>query len=389
MNQVATIPTRSRVEVYVDTVLTPDRLHGIARDLPSHIKPDLFKRNLLNAIMINPKLMDHEAGYVFREVSKAAGLGLYLDPALGEAYIVEAYDFRAKKVLPQLRIGYRGLTKLVRQSGAVSQVYAHEVRANDYIDCDQGTEKRLVHKPVLFSDRGAVVGYYAVALFTDHGFDFEPMSKEQTLAIRDRSDAYKAFKEGKIKSTPWSTDEDEMSKKTVIRRLAKRLPQSPELAEAIRIEDAAEFIDDDRTVPQLVRRRAPAPPSALRAIEGSAREIPQEASASVEAAQNDEAKRDPQEDKKEQPEQRRRAPAPTPSTAQPKQEPAKAAQASAYDPEDVRERFTKAAQAAEDLWALNDAYDRIVQIHDAVMLQPDKEDLIKIYEMRRAEIGED
>lgn len=136
---------------------------------------------------------------------------------------------------------------------------------------------------------------------------------------------------------------------------------------------AATEADRQQSAPQ---RRAPAPQSSAPMIEHHP-----EAPARVDVEQDN--TRQP-----EQP-QRRRAPAPTPSTAQPKQEPAKAVQASAYDPEDVRERFTKAAKAAEDLWALNDAYDRIVQIHDAVMLQPDKEDLIKIYEMRRAEIGED
>jgi hypothetical protein len=87
--------------------------------------------------------------------------------------------------------------------------------------------------------------------------------------------------------------------------------------------------------------------------------------------------------------QQRRAPAPTSSVPQSKPEPVKAAQVPAYDPEDVRERFTAKAKEAPDLWALNAAYDEIVQIHEDVMLPPDKEDLIKIYEIRRGEIEGD
>ena len=58
--------------------------------------------------------------------------------------------------------------------------------------------------------------------------------------IRDRSDAWKAFKAQKIKSTPWHTDWSEMARKTVFRRLSKYLPSSTD-----RMQQAAERIDDD------------------------------------------------------------------------------------------------------------------------------------------------
>lgn len=258
MNAIAKID-RSPVEAYVDEVLPADRLADLSRSLPSHIRPELFKRNLLNVVMINWELMKCEAGLLFREVSKAAGLGLFLDPALGEAYIVMAYNYKTKQQEPQLRIGYRGLTKLARQSGSVSLVYAHEVRANDHIVCRLGTEKQLVHEPKLFTERGDIIGYYAVITYNDQAFDFEPMSVAEIHGIRDRSDAWKAYSEKKIKSTPWSTDESEMAKKTVIRRLMKRAPQSPELVEALRIEDSAEGYISDRTV--VPKRVAPVPPT--------------------------------------------------------------------------------------------------------------------------------
>lgn len=241
-------------------VLPTDRLDELARDLPSHIKPAMFKRNLLNAVMINPDLMRHPPGLIFREVSKAAALGLYLDPHLGEAYIIDAYNYKTKRPEPQLRVGYLGMIKLAKQSGEINQVYAHEVHANDFIEAEQGAVKSLVHKPKLFTDRGPIIGYYAVVKFTNGDFDYEPMDIAQIHGIRDRSDGWKAFKADKIKSTPWSTDEGEMSKKTVIRRLTKRMPKSPELASAIRIEDEAEFGELHRPAPRLVPPTPPIPP---------------------------------------------------------------------------------------------------------------------------------
>jgi recombination protein RecT len=258
-NAVATLGP-SPVEDFVGQVLDSRRFEELRQSLPQHIKPELFQRNLLNAVMSNYELMDYTPGLLFREVSKAAALGLFLDPQLGEAYLMVAHNYKTKVKEPQLRIGYRGLIKLARQSGEIRLIYAHEVCANDYIECRLGDDKSLIHKPELFTDRGPIVGYYAVIKYANGEVDFEPMSAAQIHEIRDRSDSYKAFKEGKIKSSPWSTDESEMAKKTTIRRIAKRAPQSPELAEAIRIEDAAEHSDFVRG-PKLIAPPPPRPPS--------------------------------------------------------------------------------------------------------------------------------
>jgi recombination protein RecT len=241
-------------------ILPPERAQTFYAGMPAHVKPERFMRNLDIALMQNQKLMALDPRLIFREVSKAAALGLYLDPQLGEAYLIEAWNGKAKRAEPQLRIGYRGLIKLGRQSGEISQIYAHEVHANDIFKASLGDDKKLIHEPDIFGDRGPIVGYYAVVKYKDGDSDFEPLTIAQAHAIRDRSDGWKAFKDGKIKSTPWSTDEVEMAKKTAIRRLTKRIPQSPELAEAIRIEDAAEHHEFTPTQ-ALQPPRPPVPPA--------------------------------------------------------------------------------------------------------------------------------
>jgi recombination protein RecT len=241
-------------------ILPPERAQTFYAGMPAHVKPERFMRNLDIALMQNTDLMQCDARLIFREISKAAALGLYLDPQLGEAYLIVGWNGKAKRKEPQLRIGYRGLIKLGRQSGEISQIYAHEVHANDIFKASLGDDKKLIHEPDIFGDRGSIVGYYAVVKYKDGDSDFEPLTIAQAHAIRDRSDGWKAFQAGKIKSTPWSTDELEMSKKTVIRRLVKRIPQSPELAEAARIEDSAEYHDVAPT-PALQPPRPPVPPA--------------------------------------------------------------------------------------------------------------------------------
>lgn len=219
-----------------------DREAELWRALPAHIAPARFKRNLVNLLMQKPEMLRYDPRLVYREVSKAAALGLLLDPQLGEAYIVAVRVKRGNEYRqePQLRIGYRGLIKLARQSGEIKRIYAHEVCQNDRIVCELGVEKRLVHEPDMFGERGPVIGYYAVVHYADGEADFEPMTVSQVRAIRDRSDAWKALQAGYIKTTPWQTDEDEMAKKTVLRRLLKRVPQSPELSDAMAIENTAD-----------------------------------------------------------------------------------------------------------------------------------------------------
>nr|QBM02690.1 hypothetical protein [uncultured archaeon] len=250
---VATTRQLTPVEIYAIQVIGDDsREAELWRALPSHIRPDRFKRNLVNLLMQRPEMLRYDPRFVYREVSKAAALGLLLDPQLGEAYVVPVWNAKAKREEPQLRVGYRGLIKLARQSGEIKKIYAHEVCANDHVECELGLDKRLVHRPDLYGDRGPVIGYYAVVHYATGETDFEPMTIDQIHAIRNKSDAWQAFTAGKIKSTPWATDEGEMAKKTVIRRLLKRVPQSPELSDAMTIENVADNIDP-QPAPRLVK----------------------------------------------------------------------------------------------------------------------------------------
>ncbi|MDD5277696.1 MAG: recombinase RecT [Methylovulum sp.] len=369
MNEIALV--KSPLEIFVDEVLPADRLADLARSLPSHIKPALFQRNLLNAVMSNYELMDFPAGLVFREVSKAAGLGLMLDPQLGEAYIVVCYNYKTRQKEPQLRVGYRGLMKLARQAGNVSLIYAHEVCEKDRLVCSQGTDKRLIHEPQLFTDRGPIIGYYAAIIFADGAADFEPMSVAQIHKIRDATDIWKAYREGKIKSTPWADGEEEMSKKTVIRRLMKRVQQSAEMAEALRIEDIADY---GETRPErLPARRAPPPPpvGAPPAIEHKLT-VPTEI---------------PTGQPEPEPTQGRRAPPPPAATssASPNEERKTVAPTK---PIPLVEKFRAAAAGATTTDALYGAWDQIIAPHEHGMDQAMVDECLAISRRREFELDQ-
>lgn len=168
---------------------------------------------------------------VFMESAK---LGLELD-SRGLAYAV---PFMNRKVNPprreaQFLVGYKGLIKLATNSGKVRNIFAHEVRQHDEFDYGYGATPFLHHKPLKSGDRGEVTHVYAVGRFSDGEYHFEVMTIEEVYEIRDK------FSKAK-ESGPWIENPREMCLKTVCRRLCKFLPASPELAQAVALDEAAE-----------------------------------------------------------------------------------------------------------------------------------------------------
>jgi recombination protein RecT len=212
----------------------------IARALPRHINPDRMARIALTAFRMAPKLGECDPRSVFAAVIQSSQLGLEVG-LMGEAHLV---PFGSEC---QLIPGYTGLMKLARQSGLVQDIYAHEVRVNDKFTLKLGLERGLEHEPLTGpggfpasdEERGDVVGFYAVAVFKDGSRTFVAMSRKEVEKIRDNSRGYQAAKRYK-KESVWDSDFVAMGLKTVIRRLCKFLPKSPELATALALDAVSE-----------------------------------------------------------------------------------------------------------------------------------------------------
>lgn len=210
-----------------------ERFKGeIARALPKHLDGDRMARIALTSFRSNPRLAKCEPRSVFASIIIASQLGL--EPGvMGQCYLIPYKDEC------QLQIGYQGLIELVRRSGKVTRVEAHVVHSNDEFDYSVGLTTTLTHKPVLDGDPGEPRLAYAVAEFNGGGFHVEVMTRSQIERIRDRSqNVISAKKYGK--KTPWDTDEEEMWRKTLIRRICKFLPKSAELATAMALDNAAD-----------------------------------------------------------------------------------------------------------------------------------------------------
>jgi recombination protein RecT len=208
----------------------------IARALPRHLNADTMTRIALTCFRMNPRLAECQPASVFACVIQASQLGLR--PGLmGECYLIP-FRQRDEGYVCTLQLGYQGLLELVRRSGLVESISAHLVREADVFDVQWGTDPGIVHKPFLDGDAGAVRLVYAVASLKGGGKHAELMTLQDIERIRNRSqNVVNAKRYGK--ETPWDTDWDEMARKTVLRRICKYLPKSPDLATALALDDAA------------------------------------------------------------------------------------------------------------------------------------------------------
>lgn len=156
-----------------------------------------------------------------------ATVGLSLNPALKLAYLVP------RKGRVCLDISYMGLVKLATDSQSIRWCQSEVVRKND-VFIYKGLGSMPIHEMNPFGDRGEIVGVYCVARTSDGDFLPSVMTKAECDAIRDRAMS---------KSGPWSTDYEEMAKKTVIKRASKLWPKSERLMAAVDMLNEHEGID--------------------------------------------------------------------------------------------------------------------------------------------------
>lgn len=164
---------------------------------------------------------------VIDAVTNIASIGLSLNPAKKQAYFVP----RKGKI--SLDISYMGLMDLAMSTGSVRWGQAKLVYESDVFELN-GVDQPPTHKTKPFApDRGQVVGVYVVIKTADGDYLTHPMSMGEVIAIRDRSEAWKAYVKDNTKLCPWVTDPGEMTKKTCVKQAYKYWPKTDRLEKAI------------------------------------------------------------------------------------------------------------------------------------------------------------
>ena len=219
----------------------------IAMALPKHLNADRIVRVAMTSVQRTPDLLKCDPISLVAAVIQSSQLGLEPDGILGHAYLIPFNNTKKGRMEVQFIPGYKGLIDLARRSGQVVSIGAHVVFENEPFKLIYGYDEKLDHEPLPPSKRGARKGVYAVARLKDGSVHFEWLWAEEVEDIKNQS---KARNFG-----PWKTHEDEMWRKTAIRRLAKYLPLSVEFAKAAAADEladagvsTAELFDEDLTI---------------------------------------------------------------------------------------------------------------------------------------------
>ncbi|WP_337049993.1 recombinase RecT [Serratia fonticola] len=221
MNQVITLEA---IHADLASALT---LQGVAALLPTHVSVEQFTRTAATALVTDPELQNADRQSLVMALTRCARDGLLPD-GREAAMVTFNKNFgtpavprwgKAVQYLPMVD----GVLKRARQSGQVANITGKVVYMGDKFDywVDEHGE-HIEHRPV-FEDRGEIRLVYAFAKLTSGELMVEVMTRADVERVRDTvGSADKA-------TSPWKKWFDRMALKTVLHRLARRLPCASEL----------------------------------------------------------------------------------------------------------------------------------------------------------------
>lgn len=219
--------------------------------LPESVSLDRFTRVTLTAIQQNPGITSKDRASLYNACVKCAADGLLPD---GREAALVAFG---NEVQYMPMIG--GIIK--RLAGAGITIDAQVVYENDHFEQVLGDDARIEHKaPRLGQSRGEAIGVYAIARLPNGLVMREVMDREQVEQVRSVS---RSKSQG-----PWVAWWGEMARKTVARRLAKRLPiLDPEVRDLIQRDDEDTVFDQAPAPrPEVVVSEHGGRPRALAAV---------------------------------------------------------------------------------------------------------------------------
>lgn len=218
------------------SVVLAEKLDGISEALPKEFNKARFVQNALSLLNDKPDLAKYGQAQILAGLTRGALLGL--DFFNKEAYLV-AYGSQLN-----YQTSYIGAQKLVKKYSIkpVRNIYAEIVREGDLFESGIEKNQRYVtFKPNPFSTK-PVIGAFAVCEFENGDLLVETMNMEELEATRKKSKMGNAG--------AWKEFTGEMQKKTVIRRLCKKIEIDFENPEQQRIFEADTDIE---TEPSKIR----------------------------------------------------------------------------------------------------------------------------------------
>ena len=209
-------------------LLEPYKLQ-ISQVLPKHLTVERLMQIASTVLTRNPDLYQCDPASIVGAVLESSILGLDPTPEFGLCYFVPYNNKKTHRLEAQFQLGYRGMITLAKRTGQISNIYSYVIHENDDYRIELGLNPQIIHIPNL-TDPGKKILVYAVVVFKDGSKQFEEMTRKQVMGVKRRSPGASS------PYSPWNTDpdsEEQMWRKTSLKRLLKFVPLSSEYRTAI------------------------------------------------------------------------------------------------------------------------------------------------------------
>jgi recombination protein RecT len=186
-------------------------------------KAEKILRVAANAVKKVPALQSCDQGKLWLAILDVASMNLNFGPR--GAYLVPYQSDVTVIVSPH------GLIELAYRHPLVKAIQARVVRVGEPFRIAYAPEPIVVHEPCIGEQPGEMIGAYAIIDLTTGGRVVEWMTRADIMKAKAVSRAANSS------SSPWAKWEDEMWRKTVLKRAMKYVPQSDDMQRAFERED--------------------------------------------------------------------------------------------------------------------------------------------------------
>jgi recombination protein RecT len=212
--------------------------------MPKDFNQTRFLQNCMTVLQDTKEIEKCQPVSIARTLLKGAFLGL-------DFFQRECYAIPYGNTLT-FQTDYKGETKMAKKYSIrkIKDIYAKVVRESDFFEEEIKEGQQFVNfKPLSFSNK-QIVGAFAIVLYSDGGMEYETMSTEQIEGIRNN---FSKMKNGLM----WSKTPEEAYKKTVLRRLTKKIEKDFANIEQSQAYEESSDCEFNKKGEQLKRKNVP------------------------------------------------------------------------------------------------------------------------------------
>ena len=229
-----------------------NKIHEVLQDKNRAIK---FTAALTSAVANQPALQECEATTILSSALLGESLNLSPAPQLGQYYIVPYKDRKNGRTVGTFQLGYKGYVQLALRSGNYKKLNVIEVKEGELVSWNPLTEEIKINLIEDEVDRELrpTVGYYVSFEYLNGFSKAMYWSKDKMIShAKKYSKAYASDTKNGTSYSFWTSNFDEMAKKTMLRQIISKWGiMSTEMNEAFTSDSAVigegqipEYIDN-------------------------------------------------------------------------------------------------------------------------------------------------